>query len=103
MAKVVRYHPSFASDVIEAAGWYDDRSSGLGQAFADLVADATARAISSPEQFAADEDGLRFVPVHRFPYVVLFDCRGDQLLLLGVFHTAMSKDRWQSRSQGSGT
>jgi hypothetical protein len=35
MDRPVRYHPLFDCDVREAAGWYDRRSAGLGDAFVE--------------------------------------------------------------------
>jgi hypothetical protein len=48
MARIVRYHPEFENDVIEAANGYDSHSAGLGDAFAANVLQATESIISEP-------------------------------------------------------
>ena len=95
MGRTVRYHPLFDGDVIEAAGWYDDRSPGLGNAFVANVRIATDSAISDPERFGFTQFGVRFVRVRRFPFVVLFDVTESEILLLGVLHTARSLEKWR--------
>ena len=72
MARTIRYHPEFENDVIEAANWYDSRSSGLGAAFSENVLQATDSIISDPDRFALTAKGLRYRRVSRFPYIVLF-------------------------------
>ena len=48
MARIIRYHPEFENDVIEAANGYDSYSAGLGDAFAANVLQATKSIISKP-------------------------------------------------------
>lgn len=95
MARTVRYHPLFECDVIEAANWYDDRAAGLGEAFIANARAAAESAIASPDRFGTTPLGLRYVRVKRFPYVVLFDLSEQELLMLGVLHTARSMDKWR--------
>jgi hypothetical protein len=91
----VRYHPLFDQDVIEAANWYDDRSAGLGDAFSANVLFSVSEIFSDPERFARTTAGLRYSRVERFPYVVLFDLAGTEILMLGVLHTARSMEKWR--------
>ena len=97
MDRIVRYHPLFDCDVREAAGWYDRRSPGLGDAFIDLVRECVADILADPGRFALSPSGCRYIRVPRFPYVVLFDLAGNELLMLGVMHTARSMEKWRQR------
>ena len=97
MARTVRYHPLFEADVIEAADWYDARSSGLGDAFATNVFIAAESIISDPDRFALTANGLRYLRVQRFPYVVLFSVTDKELLILGALHTARSIEKWRKK------
>ena len=97
MAKTVRYHPDFENDVIEAANWYDSHSSGLGDAFAANVLQATESIISDPERFALTPRGIRYQRVKRFPYIVLFSVTETTLFFLGTLHTARSLEKWRKR------
>ena len=97
MGRTLRYHPLFDCDVREAAGWYDRRSPGLGDAFVDLVRTSVEEAIANPQQFAITIAGCRCIRIPRFPYVVLFEQTNTELLMLGVLHTARSMEKWRER------
>ena len=97
MGSKIRYHPLFDCDVREAAGWYDRRTPGLGDAFVELVRKSVSEVIADPDRFAASSSGCRYVRIPRFPYVVLFDKNGDELVMLGVLHTARSMEKWRER------
>lgn len=90
----IRYHELFDTDVIEAANWYDDRSSGLGDAFAGKVEEAVLDITQDPTRFSEIVQGMRYIRVHRFPYVALFDVTDREILYLGVLHTARSIEKW---------
>jgi hypothetical protein len=53
-----------------------------------------------PERFAVSPCGCRYIRIPRFPYVVLFDLVREELLMLGVLHTARSMDKWRERHGG---
>ncbi|HYW80760.1 MAG TPA: type II toxin-antitoxin system RelE/ParE family toxin [Thermoguttaceae bacterium] len=97
MARRIRYHPLFECDVREAAGWYDQRSAGLGNAFVDVVRQCTAAVIADPQRFAKSPAGCRYIRLPRFPYVLLFDLVEEELLMFGVLHTARSMEKWRER------
>jgi len=101
MAKALRYHPLFECDVREAAGWYDRRSSGLGDAFVEVVRQSVQDVIRDPQRFAVSPSGCRYIRVSRFPYVVLFDLIDDELLILAVLHTARSMEKWRERIENA--
>ncbi|NQU20859.1 MAG: type II toxin-antitoxin system RelE/ParE family toxin [Candidatus Nealsonbacteria bacterium] len=97
MGRPVRYHPLFDRDVQEAARWYDQRSAGLGDAFVEVVRQRTGDVIADPERFGRSPTGCRYIRLPRFPYVLLFDLVEDELLMLGVLHTARSMEKWRER------
>ena len=97
MDRPIRYHPLFESDVREAVAWYDQRCAGLGNAFVEAVRQSVNNIISDPTRFSETSVGCRYVRTRRFPYVVLFDVDDDELLILGVLHTARSMQRWNER------
>ena len=97
MARTTRYHPDFDSDVLSSAEWYDGRNPTLGQDFVERVRLATTRIIEDPERRSPVEYGLRYWPVERFPYVVLYDVTASEVLLVGVMHTSQQPQKWIAR------
>ena len=67
MAKSLRYHPLFDSDVLDAAEWYDGRQPDLGSGFVARVRRAVDRLIADPERRTSIDYGVRYWPVERFP------------------------------------
>jgi toxin ParE1/3/4 len=99
MGSALRYHPLFDCDVREAAGWYDRRSPGLGDAFVGVVRQGVADVTKDPQRFALSPAGVQRMRLPRFPYVVLFETTDDEILMLGVLHTARSIEKWRERSE----
>ena len=87
MARALRYHPLFDCDVREAAGWYDRRSPGLGEAFVDLVSQSVAEIIDDPKRHAVGPIGCRYYRVPRFPYVVVLKVSNTLNRLDLAFHS----------------
>lgn len=81
--------------MIDAAGWYDARSLGLGDAFVQNVRKTVDSIINDPTRFAEPFSGLRYQRIHRFPYIVLFTVTDIEVLLLGTLHTARSIEKWK--------
>ena len=94
MPRTIRYHPLFEMDVINAAAWYDARNPMIGSAFVDEVSRAVDQLTQDPEQRSSVDFGVRYWPVSRFPFVVLYDLHGHELLVLGVMHTARESRKW---------
>ncbi len=97
MDRRLRYHPLFDCDVREAAAWYDRRARGLGEIFISKVESRIAEVIADPNRFARTSTGCRFVRIPRFPYIVLFEVVDDEIIFLGVMHTARSVEKWRER------
>lgn len=96
MARPLRYHPLFETDVLKAATWYDDRNPALGSDFVSRVRKAVDQLVEDPERRSAAEYGVRYWPVERFPYVVFYDLSEQEIVLLGVMHTSREPRKWLS-------
>jgi toxin ParE1/3/4 len=94
MPRSIRYHPLFETDVIDAAAWYDARHPMIGSAFVDEVSRAVDQLTQHPERRSVVDFGVRYWPVNRFPFVVIYDLHGHELLVLGVMHTARESQKW---------
>ena len=97
MARSLRYHPFFDSDLLDAAEWYDGRQADLGSDFVERVRTTVHRLIADPERRTSIDYGVRYWPVQRFPYVVFYDFTQSELLVLGVMHTSQDSAKWLSR------
>lgn len=94
MPSPIRYHPLFEADVLGAAAWYDGRNADLGSAFIAHVAQAVEHLIADPARRGTGDFGVRYWPVRGFPYVIFYAVTGEELLILGVMHTAREPGKW---------
>lgn len=94
MARSLRYHPLFDSDVLNAAAWYDERQPQLGSDFVVRVERAVSQMMADPDRRTSADYGVRYWPVERFPYVVFYDLTDTELLVLGVMHTSQESRKW---------
>jgi len=90
------------AELLEAIHWYDDREEGLGVDFFQQTL-KTIRAIGKePRRFPVYEGitlqrKLRRALVDRFPYVVIFEIRESEILIVAIVHTSRRPGFWQTR------
>lgn len=84
-------------EISEAAAWYEEHKSGLGEPFI-AVRDATLAAAASPTLYAKIHGDLRRVLVRRFPYALIVHERPGELVVLACAHLRRDPRIWQSRA-----
>ena len=84
-------------EVAEAALWYEEHRTGLGQRFLAAVRKAAEAAATSPQLYARVHGDLRRVLVHRCPYALIFRETHDQLLIAACYHLHRDPNVWRSR------
>ncbi|WP_084182688.1 type II toxin-antitoxin system RelE/ParE family toxin [Nevskia soli] len=94
--KVV-FRPEARLEALAAQNWFEKRSPGLGFDFARAVEASVAQVQRNPEGFRPIEMGCRRIALRRFPYALIYRLRGDELLIVSVFHHRRHPDHWQSR------
>jgi plasmid stabilization system protein ParE len=88
----LRVHESAERELLEAAEWYEDRQSGLGEQFVDEYQLAMLRILAAPESFGRLETtrtrrNIRRCFLKRFSYYVAYELKSDEILVLAVAHT----------------
>lgn len=99
MVRTRRYHPLAAEDLAAAARYYDDVSIDLGNRFRDSVSDRLESLAEYPESYACIHEQFRVAMTDHFPYVIIFEVRKDDVVvILGVFRAASDQAGWFERS-----
>ncbi len=93
----VVFRPQAQEELVEARGWYEDRRSGLGAAFAAAVDSAIERVSERPSAYPRLHGEIRRALVRRFPYGLFFRVLEDEIVVLGVVHGRRHPETWQSR------
>jgi len=94
----VLFRPEARAEVLEAQNWYESRAIGLGLEFARVVDAAIASAARDPELFAFVAGSCRRILLRRFPFSLVFRVRGDELLVIAVFHHRRNPSRLTQRA-----
>ncbi len=89
-------------EAVEAAAWYDQQRSGLGDKLLDEIESTLERIERAPESFAVWEpyDGaeeFRRCILKRFPYVVIFEHRPHEILVVGISQVRRRPNYWLDR------
>ncbi len=87
MSFVVRKLPLAEHDALDAALWYEELQPGLGDEFLNEVDRAVHALSDSALHHHVRFADLRRAAIHRFKfYGIYYVVRGDEVLILAIFH-----------------
>ena len=90
--------PEARLDIREAALWYDQQRSGLGDRFIEDLDAVFERILDNPLQFPEIDPPVRCALPGRFPYKVYFRLDQTSARILAVMHQSRHPDTWRSRT-----
>ena len=89
------------ADMEDAAIWYENQRTGLGQKFLSAVKKGFDTIQSFPERYAfADDKKVRkkyLLPAPFRSYMIIYHLNDDLVTVTAVFHTSRDPRQWQSR------
>lgn len=102
MTRRVRFESAADLETTEAAAWYEQRRTGLGDQFLESIERALDLAMRQrvPGSLVAGVEDLkdvRSVPVTRFPYQLVLIASPDELLVIAVMHERRLPRYWIRR------
>lgn len=94
-----RFHPGAEADIEDATHYYRTHaSSAIEASFVEEFA-RTLRFIQvQPEIGIAWDEGVRRLPMRRFPFSLFYVIRAEGVLVLAVAHHRRAPGYWGSRS-----
>jgi len=72
----------------KAYKWYEEQREGLGELFLDEIEECYDRLEASPESYQKIKANFRHVVARTFPYVIIFEILGEDIVVYAVFHTS---------------
>jgi hypothetical protein len=81
----------------EAVTFYNQQRDGLGYEFAAEVWDTVSRIVRHPEAWTKLSKRTRRCRTKRFPYGVIYQIRGDRILIVAVAHLRRKPGYWRDR------
>lgn len=99
-------HPLADGEAMEAAHWYENERTGLGDVFLDRLHECYRKIERSPHRFAKletvqVEGEIRRVLLPKFPYIVIYEVLPDLVNVLAVAHASRRPDYWIKRRSPS--
>ena len=89
--------PQAELDVSDAAAWYEERRTGLGDEFLDELDSILRRVIKDPLQFPKIINQIRRALLRRFPYSVYFGLTRETVELIAILHQRRDPRTWEIR------
>jgi plasmid stabilization system protein ParE len=93
----VIFTPLAGAEFADAVAWYEARSWRTSNRFIAGVMRLRDRIADNPLQYATLQDDARRAVVHGFPYVLIYRVSGDEVQVLGCFHTSRNPRAWRRR------
>lgn len=91
-------HAAGEAEFREALQRYEQQRPGLGREFREQFEAALGRIRQNPELYAADDQsGVRYCPLRRFPYTLVYIDFGDQVWVAAVAHQRRRPGYWARR------
>ena len=90
-------HPEADEELEAAALWYEERQSGLGDAFLDEFERTLRRIVAEPERWRKIRGDNRKLNFDRFPYAIVYSVRADAIYIKAVMHLHRRPYYWKSR------
>ena len=97
MAKRLRMLDEAAAETREAWLWYRRRNIRASDRFQLAFEAAVASIQDDPERAAAYLRNTQFVPLKRFPYIVIYRNLEHELQIVAIAHTHRRRGYWKKR------
>jgi plasmid stabilization system protein ParE len=88
MAPTLIYRDEATDDIAEGMAWYRDRAEGLDERFLKEVLACEAAIRKFPRGSPIIYKHFRKLPLHGFPYVMLYGEWKNEVVIYRVFHTS---------------
>lgn len=92
------FNPAARQDLVEAARWYADEAGALrADDFKREAQRSLKLIVEHPALGSPAASGTRGLPIHRYPYSVIYRIEGDSLRVLAVAHHSRRPGYWAGR------
>ena len=91
------YHPEAEAELINAAKFYEQRVSGLGAEYLDVIDKAIRKIQTDPERWNIKQSQVRNYILDRFPYSIYYRVFSDHIRILAIKHHSRHPDYWRYR------
>jgi toxin ParE1/3/4 len=91
------FHPAADEELLEATGWYLERSAVAAAGFVREIERALSRIAETPERYPLTRFGRRRFVLLNYPYDVVYRVTRDEIEIIAVAHHARRPAYWRGR------
>lgn len=88
MPYILQFRPHARELIGNSYSWYEEQQAGLGEEFLDELTICFDSIKANPLMWAKLNRHFRQAVVKRFPFVVTFTVKGNEITVYSVFHTS---------------
>lgn len=96
-AKVV-FHPGASEDYAAAFAWYYSRGLALASDFEREIERAIRLISQNPLRWPRFDEQRRRLIIRKFPYAIIYEPYGEQVIILAVAHGKRKPYYWRERA-----
>jgi len=96
--RTVRFLPEAEIEFRESTLWYYTQQQGLELEFVRCIDECIERIKRTPALYPKVYKHLRRAVVKRFPYVVVYDFNGKEIIVFAVFHSRRDPKKFEKRN-----
>ena len=89
--------PEAERDIVDIVDWYEEQREGLGARFRNALDRVLQNIARMPEMNRVIVRDVRRAIVPRFPFVVYYRLRRDEVVVLCVAHGRRDSSHWMTR------
>jgi len=93
----VKFLAPAQAELVDGVAYYESQKHALGFQFAEEVQRTIQRILQYPEAWSLISKRTRRCRTNRFPYGVIYQVRGDVLLIVAVMHLHREPRTWKER------
>jgi len=85
---IIQLKPAAILMAKDAYDWYEEQKIGLGDLFLAELSRCYSKLEKNPLHYQKLKNNYRHLVLDKFPYVLVFEIIGDEVIIFAVFHTA---------------
>ena len=93
----VRFHPAAYEELLEATGWYLERSTSAAAGFVREIDHAVERISEAPLRYPLTRLGRRRFVLLAYPYDVVYRVTRGEIEIMSISHHARQPGYWRNR------
>jgi len=93
----IRFAEIANDELADTCDLYEQQQPGLGLRFKSSVREASIRISRTPLLFPIETEDVRRYVMNRFPYILRYVVRGEEVWIVAVSHQHRHPDYWVER------